>query len=76
MIQKSLNEENQEINDKAYEIYEKDGSKDGKDWKNWLEAERQLGRKPPLHMVTTNAFRLFSGMQRPAAFTVAGLCID
>ena len=46
MIQKNLNEENQEITDKAYEIYEKNGSRDGKDSKDWLEAERLLGRQP------------------------------
>jgi outer membrane protein OmpA-like peptidoglycan-associated protein len=52
MIQKSLNEENQEITDKAYEIYQENGSKDGKDAKDWLEAERQLGKQTREHNST------------------------
>ncbi len=43
MLQKDMNKENQEINDKAYELYEKNGSKDGADSSDWLEAERQTG---------------------------------
>ena len=43
MIQKELNEENKEIRNKAYELYEKHGFKNGDDFVNWLEAERELG---------------------------------
>ncbi|HEM49114.1 MAG TPA: DUF2934 domain-containing protein, partial [Caldithrix sp.] len=43
MIQKELNEENKEIKNKAYELYEKHGFKDGNDFVDWLEAERQTG---------------------------------
>jgi outer membrane protein OmpA-like peptidoglycan-associated protein len=43
MIQKNLNDENKEIKDKAYELYKKHGFKDGNDFVDWLEAERQLG---------------------------------
>lgn len=53
MIQKSLNEENREITDKAYEIYQENGSKDGRDDKDWLEAERRLGRQTKEHNNTT-----------------------
>jgi len=42
MIQKELNEENREIRDKAYELYEKHGFKDGNEFVDWLEAERLL----------------------------------
>jgi outer membrane protein OmpA-like peptidoglycan-associated protein len=36
-----MNEENREIKNKAYELYEKHGFKDGNDFVDWLEAERQ-----------------------------------
>lgn len=45
MMQKELNEENKEIKNKAYELYEKHGFKDGNDFVDWLEAEKQLGEK-------------------------------
>jgi outer membrane protein OmpA-like peptidoglycan-associated protein len=44
MIQKNLNDENKEIKDKAYELYKKHGFKDGNDFVDWLEAERQIDR--------------------------------
>jgi outer membrane protein OmpA-like peptidoglycan-associated protein len=44
MIQKDLNEENREIKKKAYELYEKHGFKDGNDFVDWLEAEKQTGK--------------------------------
>lgn len=43
MIQKDLNEENKEIKSKAYDLYKKHGFKDGNDFVDWLEAERQTG---------------------------------
>jgi len=45
MIQKELNEENKEITGKAYELYVKHGFKDGNDFVDWLEAERQTGKR-------------------------------
>jgi outer membrane protein OmpA-like peptidoglycan-associated protein len=42
MIQKELNQENKEIRDKAYELYEKHGFQDGNEFVDWLEAERQM----------------------------------
>jgi outer membrane protein OmpA-like peptidoglycan-associated protein len=45
MKQKELNEENKEITSKAYELYEKHGFKDGNDFVDWLEAERQMGTR-------------------------------
>jgi outer membrane protein OmpA-like peptidoglycan-associated protein len=48
MIQKELNEENKEITRKAYELYEKHGFKDGNDFVDWLEAERQTGTRSRL----------------------------
>ena len=48
MIQKELNEENKEITSKAYELYEKHGFKDGNDFVDWLEAERQTGKRSRL----------------------------
>lgn len=45
MLQKNLNEENKEIKSKAYELYEKQGFKDGNDSVDWLEAERQIGER-------------------------------
>lgn len=44
MMQKELNEENKEIKSKAYELYEKHGFKDGNDFVDWLEAEKQTGK--------------------------------
>jgi outer membrane protein OmpA-like peptidoglycan-associated protein len=41
MIQQELNEENKEIRSKAYELYVKHGFKDGNDFVDWLEAEKQ-----------------------------------
>ncbi len=48
MRQKELNEENMEIKNKAYELYEKHGFKDGNDFVDWLEAERQTGKRSGL----------------------------
>lgn len=45
MLQKNLNEENKEIKDLAYELYEKHGFKDGNDFVDWLEAERLAGNQ-------------------------------
>jgi outer membrane protein OmpA-like peptidoglycan-associated protein len=45
MIQKNLNDENKEIKDKAYELYKRHGFKDGNDFVDWLEAERQVGER-------------------------------
>ncbi len=44
MVQKELNEENKKIKEKAYELYEKHGFKDGNDFVDWLEAEKQTGK--------------------------------
>ena len=44
MLQKDLNSEKKEIKDKAYELYEKHGFKDGNDFVDWLEAEKQTGK--------------------------------
>ena len=48
MMQKELNEENKEIKSKAYELYEKHGFKDGNDFVDWLEAEKQTGKRSRL----------------------------
>jgi outer membrane protein OmpA-like peptidoglycan-associated protein len=45
MLQKNLNAENTAIKSKAYALYEKQGSKDGNDSVDWLEAERQIGEQ-------------------------------
>jgi outer membrane protein OmpA-like peptidoglycan-associated protein len=58
MMQKSLNEESQEITEKAYEIYQENGSKDGRDGKDWLEAERRLGQQTKEHSNTVRNFLL------------------
>ena len=41
MMQKELNDEHKEIKSKAYKLYEKQGFKDGNDYVDWLEAEKQ-----------------------------------
>jgi len=48
MLQKDLNEENKEIKNLAYELYEKHGFKNGNDYVDWLEAERLAGKHTPL----------------------------
>lgn len=48
MLQKDLNEENKEIKNIAYELYEKHGFKNGNDFVDWLEAERLAGKHHPL----------------------------
>ena len=40
-----MNEENKEIKNKAFELYKEHGFKDGNDFVDWLEAERQLGKQ-------------------------------
>jgi outer membrane protein OmpA-like peptidoglycan-associated protein len=45
MLQKDMNEENKEIKSKAYELYKQHGFKDGNDFVDWLEAERQMGER-------------------------------
>jgi hypothetical protein len=42
MVQKDLNEE---IKRKAYDLYKEHGFKDGNDFIDWLEAERQIGEQ-------------------------------
>ncbi len=48
MKQKELNEENREIRSIAYALYEKHGFKDGNDFVDWLEAEKQTGKQARL----------------------------
>ncbi|OGF47876.1 MAG: hypothetical protein A2452_12055 [Candidatus Firestonebacteria bacterium RIFOXYC2_FULL_39_67] len=43
MTDKEMIEENTEIKSKAYELYKKHGFKDGNDYVDWLEAEKQTG---------------------------------
>lgn len=45
MLQKDINEENKEIKSKAFELYKEHGFKDGNDFVDWLEAEKQLGKQ-------------------------------
>jgi len=45
MIQQELSEENKEIKSKAYDLYKEHGFKDGNDFVEWLEIEKQLGGK-------------------------------
>ena len=45
MLQKNLNEENNEIKTLAYELYEKHGFKSGNDFVDWLEAEKMAGNQ-------------------------------
>ena len=49
MMQKELNEENKEIMDKAYELYEQHGFHDGNAFVDWLEAEKQIGKRSRLN---------------------------
>ena len=44
MLKKNLEEENLEIKNKAYNLYEKHGFKNGNDFTDWLEAEKQSGK--------------------------------
>jgi len=60
VIQKELNEENKEIKNKAYELYEKHGFKDGDDFLDWLEAERLAGKKPRVNRRKNSQMILFS----------------
>jgi len=63
-MQKELNEENKEIKNKAYELYEKHGFKDGNDFVDWLEAERQTGKRSRLkrHIQIRNILFAIVGM--------------
>jgi outer membrane protein OmpA-like peptidoglycan-associated protein len=45
MLQKDINEETKEIRSKAYELYKAHGFKDGNDFIDWLEAEKQMGKQ-------------------------------
>jgi outer membrane protein OmpA-like peptidoglycan-associated protein/uncharacterized protein YegP (UPF0339 family) len=45
MTQHELNDENKEIKSKAYELYKKHGFKDGNDFVDWLEVEKQMGER-------------------------------
>ena len=44
MSQKKMDSKNNEIKSKAYELYENSGFKDGNDFGDWLNAEKQLGK--------------------------------
>ena len=48
MLQKELNAENKEIMSKAYELYEQHGFQDGNAFVDWLEAEKQTGKRTRL----------------------------
>ncbi len=43
MIQRTMDEEHRETMKKAYELFEKHGFRNGDEFLDWLEAERQLG---------------------------------
>lgn len=45
MLQQEMNAENKEIRSKAYDLYAKHGFKDGNEFVDWLEAERQTGKQ-------------------------------
>jgi outer membrane protein OmpA-like peptidoglycan-associated protein/uncharacterized protein YegP (UPF0339 family) len=45
MTQKELSEEYKEIKNKAYDLYKEQGFKDGNDFVDWLEADKQTGMK-------------------------------
>ena len=45
MTQKELNGENKDLKNKAYDLYKEHGFKDGNDFVDWLEAEKQMGNK-------------------------------
>lgn len=64
MLQKDMNDENKEIKSKAYELYQKHGFKDGNDFVDWLEAERQMG-------VKSGAKR--NNQMKTILFTIVGL---
>ncbi len=64
MIQKDLNEENVEIKHKAYELYKKHGFKDGNDFVDWLEAERQAGARSRTRR---------NKMMKNALYTIVGI---
>ena len=64
MLQKDMNAENKEIKDKAYELYKEHGFKDGNDFIDWLEAERQMGEKSRLKR---------NKRSRNILFTIVGL---
>lgn len=49
MLQKEMNAENKEIRDKAYELYEKHGFKDGNEFVDWLDAEKQTRKQPKIN---------------------------
>ena len=67
MIQKELNAENKEIMQKAHELYVKHGFKDGNDFVDWLEAEKQTGR---IHRIERHK------RMRNILYTVVGiLCV-
>jgi outer membrane protein OmpA-like peptidoglycan-associated protein len=60
MIQKELNEENREIRNKAYDLYEKHGFKDGDAFLDWLEAEKATGKRPRVNRRKNSRIILFS----------------
>ncbi|OGS27564.1 MAG: hypothetical protein A2297_00095 [Elusimicrobia bacterium RIFOXYB2_FULL_48_7] len=43
MMQQEMNQENKEIKSMAFELYKKHGFKNGNDFVDWLEAEKQVG---------------------------------
>lgn len=45
MLQKELNAETKEIRARAYALYKEHGFKNGEDFVNWLEAEREMGER-------------------------------
>lgn len=76
MLQKDLNEENKEIRKKAYELYEKHGFKDGDDFVNWLEAEKQTKNPQGKKRTTKHSGSTRNKQYKNILFTIVGvLCV-
>jgi len=76
MLQKDLNEENKEIKKKAYELYEEHGFKDGNDFVDWLEAEKQTGKPEVKKQTAKRSGSKQNKLMRKFLFAIVGiLCV-
>jgi len=70
-----MNEENKEIKNKAYELYEKHGFKDGNDFVDWLEAEKQTIKNEAKKQTARRSRSKRNKQMRNILFALIGLLL-
>ena len=51
----------EDVERRAYELYEQRGREDGRDWDDWLQAEREIGAETRRDGIATSTVGLDEG---------------